>query len=196
MSDRQTTIVRRTTETEIELSLTLDGTGIGSIDTGVGFLDHMLSQFAVHGLFDLSVRAVGDRQVDDHHTVEDVGLALGEAVAAAVGDGTGIGRYGAATIPMDESLALVVVDLSGRSGCWIDAPLSGTIGGFDAELIEEFLIGVSRGGRLTLHARILAGTNRHHMAEALFKALGRSMDRATMLDPRRVGVPSSKGSLG
>jgi len=196
MSDREATVRRTTSETDVELTLKLDGVGEGTIATGVGFLDHLLTQFAVHGLFRLDVRAAGDRHIDDHHTVEDVGLALGEAISSAVGDRAGIGRYGAATIPMDESLALVAVDLSGRSGCWVDAPLTGTIGAFDAELIEEYFVGVSRGGRMTVHARILAGTNRHHMAEALFKAFGRAMDRATTLDPRRAGVSSSKGFLG
>jgi imidazoleglycerol-phosphate dehydratase len=196
MSAREATIRRTTTETDIEATLRLDGNGSGTIATGVGFLDHLLTQFTVHGLFELRVCAKGDRQVDDHHTVEDVGLTLGEAIATAIDNRAGIARYGSATIPMDESLALVAIDLSGRSGCWVTAPFTGTIGAFDAELIEEFLIGVSRGGRLTLHARIFAGTNRHHMAEALFKALGRAMAQATALDPRRAGVPSSKGSLG
>jgi len=196
MSNRAATIRRTTNETDIELTVKLDGNGDGTIATGVGFLDHLLAQFAVHGLFCLDVHAAGDRYVDDHHTVEDVGLALGEALSAAVGERAGIGRYGTATIPMDESLALVAIDLSGRSGSWVDAPLSGTIGAFDAELIEEFFVAVSRGGRMTVHARILAGRNRHHMAEALFKSFGRAMDRATALDPRRAGVPSSKGCLG
>jgi len=195
MSDREAAISRRTTETDISLGLRLDGTGQPSVRTGIGFLDHMLTLFAVQGLFDLDLRVEGDREVDDHHTVEDVGIALGEAVSEALGERRGIRRYGTFTVPMDESLALVALDLSGRSGCWVEAPLTGKIGTFDAELIEEFFVGFSRGGRLTLHARILAGKNQHHMAEALFKAFGRALDEATAIDPRRDGVPSSKGSL-
>jgi len=195
MSNREATIRKTTSETDVRLLLKLDGTGNGTIETGIGFLDHMLRQVVVQGLFDLDLRADGDRQVDDHHTVEDVGLALGEAVSDAIGERRGIRRYGTFVAPMDESLALVSIDLSGRSGCWVDAALTGPIGTFDADLVEEFLVGVARGARLTLHARILAGRNRHHMAEALFKALGRALDEATTLDPRRTGVPSSKGSL-
>ncbi len=195
MSDREAAISRRTNETDISLGLRLDGTGQPSVRTGIGFLDHMLTLFAVHGLFDLDLRVEGDREVDDHHTVEDVGIALGEAVSEALGERSGIRRYGAFTVPMDESLALVALDLSGRGGCWVETPFAGKIGAFDAELIEEFFVGFSRGGRLTLHARILAGKNRHHMAEALFKAFGRALDEAIAIDPRRDGVPSSKGSL-
>ena len=195
MSDREATISRKTTETDITLSLRLDGAGRPSVRTGVRFLDHMLAVFAVQGLFDLDVQVDGDREVDDHHTVEDVGITLGEGVSEALGARVGIRRYGTFTLPMDESLALVALDLSGRSGCWVEAPLTGRIGTFDAELIEEFFVGFSRGGRLTLHARILAGTNRHHMAEALFKAFGRALDEATAIDSHRNGVPSSKGTL-
>jgi imidazoleglycerol-phosphate dehydratase len=195
MSDREATISRRTNETDISLGLRLDGAGQLSVRTGIGFLDHMLTLFAVQGLFDLDLRVEGDREVDEHHTVEDVGIALGDAVSEALGARSGIRRYGTFTVPMDESLALVALDLSGRSGCWVEAPLTGKIGTFDAELIEEFFVGFSRGGRLTLHARILAGTNRHHMAEALFKAFGRALAEAIAIDPRRDGVPSSKGSL-
>ena len=197
MSNREATIRRTTNETDFEVVLKLDGDGDGegTIATGVGLLDHLLTQFAVHGLFCLEVRATGDREVDDHHTVEDVGRALGEAISASIGERSRIGRYGTATIPMDEALALVAVDLSGRSGCWVDAPISGAIGTLDAELVEEFFVAFARGGRLTLHARILAGTNRHHMAEALFKAFGRALDEAIAIDPRRSDVPSSKGTL-
>lgn len=195
MNDREAAISRKTNETDTSLSLRLDGTGRASVRTGIGFLDHMLTLFAVQGLFDLDLRVEGDREVDDHHTVEDVGIALGEAVSEALGERRGILRYGTLTVPMDESLALISLDLSGRSGCWVEAPLAGKIGTFDAELIEEFFVGFSRGGRLTLHARILAGKNRHHMAEALFKAFGRALDEATAIDPRRDDVPSSKGSL-
>jgi len=195
MSRREATIRRETSETDVSVGLKLDGTGASTIETGIGFFDHMLIQVAVHGLLDLNVRAIGDRHVDNHHTVEDVGLILGEALCCATGERTCIRRYGSSIVPMDESLALVAIDLSGRSGCWIEAPSADKIGSFDAELIEEFFVGFSRGGRLTLHARILRGGNRHHMAEALFKAFGRALDDATAIDRRRDGVPSSKGSL-
>lgn len=195
MNDRDAAVRRETSETDVSVDLMLDGTGTHSIETGIGFLDHMLAQVAVQGLFDLNVRSVGDRHVDDHHTVEDVGLAFGQAVHDATGARTGIRRYGTSIVPMDESLALISIDLSGRSGCWVEAPLTGRIGMFDAELVEEFFVGFARGGRLTLHARILAGMNRHHMAEALFKAFGRALDEATGLDARRDSVASSKGTL-
>lgn len=195
MNDREATVKRETSETNVNVDLKLDGTGAYSIQTGIGFLDHMLTQVAVQGVFDLSIRAVGDRHVDDHHTVEDVGLSLGQALSEATGDRAGIRRYGESIVPMDESLALVVVDLSGRSGCWVEAPLKGLIGTFDAELVEEFFVGFSRGGRLTLHAKILSGVNRHHMAEALFKAFGRALDEATCVDVRRSSIASSKGTL-
>ena len=195
MSNRQATVRRKTTETDVNVDLMLDGDGTHSIETGMGFFDHMLSQFAVQGLFSLNVRAEGDRHIDDHHTVEDVGFVLGGALCDATGERTGIRRYGTAIVPMDESLALVALDLSGRSGCWVETPVTGRVGTFDAELIEEFFAAFARGGRLTVHARILAGSNRHHMAEALFKAFGRALDEATAIDSRRVGVPSSKGAL-
>jgi len=195
MNDRETTLSRKTNETEVRVRLNLDGKGESAINTGVGFLDHMLTLFAVHGLFNLEVQVKGDRHVDDHHTVEDVGIVLGEAIGKALGERRGIRRYGTAILPMDETLGLISLDLSGRSTCQFDAPLTGKIGPFDAELIEEFFIAVSRGGDLTLHAKILAGGNQHHMAEALFKAFGRALDEATRIDPRIEGVPSSKGKL-
>lgn len=195
MSNRQATVRRKTTETDVNVDLMLDGGGTHGIETGMGFFDHMLSQFAVQGLFDLNVRAEGDRHIDDHHTVEDVGLVLGAALCDATGERTSIRRYGTAIVPMDESLVLVALDLSGRSSCWVETPLTGRIGAFDVELIEEFFAAFARGGRLTIHARILAGSNQHHMAEALFKAFGRALDEATAIDPRRAGVPSSKGAL-
>lgn len=195
MSDREAQLSRETNETEIRVRLNLDGKGESKITTGIGFLDHMLTSFAVHGLFDFEVEATGNRNVDDHHTVEDVGIVLGQAIGKALGERLGIRRYAASIIPMDESLAMVALDLSGRSACRFDAPLAGKIGAFDAELIEEFFVAVSRGGALTLHAKILAGGNQHHMAEALFKAFGRALDEATRIDPRVGGVPSSKGKL-
>ncbi len=196
MSDRQAARRRWTNETDVRVQLKLDGKGRCDIEAGIGFFDHMLTQFAVQGLFDLHVRVDGDRQVDDHHAVEDVGIVLGEVVSEAIGERARIARYGSSIIPMDEALALAAIDLSGRAACWLEAELSGKIGSFDAELVEEFFTGFSRGGALTLHARILAGRNRHHMAEALFKALGRALDAATQIDPRREDVPSSKGTLG
>jgi len=195
MSDREAKLSRKTNETQVRMRLNLDGKGESRITTGIGFLDHMLTSFAVHGLFDLELEASGDRNVDDHHTVEDVGIVLGQAIGKALKERLGIRRYATSILPMDESLAMVALDLSGRSACWFDAPLAGKIGAFDAELIEEFFVAVSRGGDLTLHVKILAGGNRHHMAEALFKAFGRALDEATRIDPRVGGVPSSKGKL-
>ena len=195
MNSRTATRRRATSETDITLTLTLDGTGQATLDTGVGFLDHMLNAFARHGRFDLQVLASGDLHVDDHHTVEDVGWVLGEALSEALGDRAGIARFGSSLLPMDEALAQVAIDLSGRSLCAFDAALGGKIGGFDAELIREFFLAFSRTGGLTLHARILAGENRHHMAEALFKGLGRALDEATCLDSRIDGIASTKGSL-
>jgi len=195
MNDREATLSRKTSETDIRIRLALDGRGECRVNTGIGFLDHMLALFAVHGLFDLEVQAEGDRHVDDHHTVEDVGIVLGEAIGTALGAKRGIRRYGTAILPMDETLAMVCLDLSGRSACQFDAPLTGRIGAFDAELIEECFVAVSRGGAFTLHVKILAGKNQHHIAEALFKAFGRALDEATQIDPRMEGVPSSKGRL-
>ena len=195
MSDREAQLSRKTSETEVRVRLDLDGKGDSRITTGLGFLDHMLTSFAVHGLFDLELEAKGDRNVDDHHTVEDVGIVLGEAIGKALGERRGIRRYATSILPMDETLGMVSLDLSGRSACQFDAPLAGKIGAFDAELIREFFVAVSRGGDLTLHAKILAGGNQHHAAEALFKAFGRALDEATRIDPRVGGVPSSKGKL-
>jgi len=195
MSDRETEMRRSTSETDVRVRLKLDGRGSHRIETGIGFLDHMLTLFAVQGLFDLDARVEGDRQIDDHHTVEDIGIVLGEAVSEAIGEGKGIRRYGTSIVPMDETLGLVALDLSGRPTCCFQAPLTGKIGTFDAELIEEFFTGFSRGGALTLHARILTGKNQHHMSEALFKGFGRALDEATGIDPRRDSVPSSKGTL-
>jgi len=195
MNDREAKLSRKTIETEVGVRLTLDGKGEYKVNTGVGFLDHMLALFAVHGLFNLEVQAKGDRHVDDHHTVEDVGIVLGEAIGKALGERRGIRRYATSILPMDETLGLVSLDLSGRSTCQFDAPLTGKIGTFDAELIEDFFVAVSRGAAVTLHAKIFAGRNRHHAAEALFKAFGRALDEATQIDPRIEGVPSSKGKL-
>jgi imidazoleglycerol-phosphate dehydratase len=195
---RSAQIARTTTETDICLSLELDGRGEHRIVTGIPFLDHMLAQVARHGRFDLSLQAKGDLPVDLHHTVEDVGIALGDAFTAALGDKAGIVRYGAARVPMDEALAGVVLDLSGRPYLAFQAPQlrGGRIGEFDADLVREFFQGLANHLRANLHVQVEYGQNLHHMAEAAFKALGRSLDQAVRLDPRMAGiVPSTKGSL-
>jgi imidazoleglycerol-phosphate dehydratase len=195
---RSATVVRTTTETDIRISLNLDGRGTHEVATGIPFLDHMLSAVARHGRFDLSVEARGDLTVDLHHTVEDVGIALGDAFAQAVGDRAGIVRYGAARVPMDEALASLVVDLSGRPYLVFQAPQikGGRIGEFDADLVREFFLGLTNHLRANVHVQVEYGENLHHMVEALFKALGRALDQATSLDPRLPGViPSTKGSL-
>lgn len=194
---RDAEIRRKTAETEISLRLGLDGTGGGTIDTGVGFLNHMLTLFARHGRFDLSVVCRGDTDVDDHHSVEDIGIALGEAFAAALGEKRGIRRYGSLMLPMDETLMLCAVDLSGR-GCLrmrVDFPTQ-KIGTFDTELVEEFFLGFVRRSGVTLHFQKLDGTNSHHIAEAMFKAFGRALGEAVSLDGR-IGdeIPSTKGVL-
>jgi imidazoleglycerol-phosphate dehydratase len=196
MSDRKATITRTTNETQIELALDLDGSGQAAIDTGVGFFDHMLHHVAVHGLFDLSVKATGDLFIDAHHTVEDVAIVLGQALDQALGDRRGIVRMAEATVPMDEALARVAVDLSGRSYAVVQARFNTpAIGALPTSLIAHVLESIAASGRLNLHAQVLYGRDDHHKAEALFKALGRALDAATRLDPRRGGVPSTKGTL-
>jgi imidazoleglycerol-phosphate dehydratase len=195
---RSASITRKTTETDIRIRLHLDGRGEHTIATGMPFLDHMLAQVARHGHFDLSVEASGDLQVDFHHTVEDLGIALGEAVSQALGDRAGIVRYGAARVPMDDALASVVVDLSGRPFLVFQAPqLKGErVGDFDLDLVREFFQGLASHLRANLHVQVEYGQNLHHIVEAAYKALGRALDQATSLDPRLVGVvPSTKGSL-
>lgn len=192
---REAAVTRRTTETDIALRLAIDGSGTADCRTGVGFLDHMLTLFARHGLFDLEVTCAGDAQVDDHHTTEDVGIVLGQALGQALGDKAGIVRYGGFTCPMDEALVAVHLDLSGRPHLSYALELDGKIGTFDAELVREFCGGLANTAQMTLHVRQLAGGNRHHLAEAAFKALGRALDAATRLDPRVAGVPSTKGML-
>ena len=193
---RQANIIRRTNETQIELSLNLDGSGQADISTGVGFFDHMLHHIAHHGLFDLTVKAEGDLYIDAHHTVEDVGIVFGQALAEALGDRKGIVRMGSAYVPMDESLARVVVDLSGRPYAVIqaefDTPMVGTM---PTSLVAHTLESIAFNGRLNLHAAVLYGKDDHHKAEALFKALGRALDTATRIDDRRGGIPSTKGTL-
>ncbi|HSB79566.1 MAG TPA: imidazoleglycerol-phosphate dehydratase HisB [Candidatus Methylomirabilis sp.] len=195
---RQAAITRTTSETDIRLSLDLDGRGEHRIETGIPFLDHMLAQVARHGRFDLRLQAKGDLPVDLHHTVEDVGITLGDAVSQALGDKAGIVRYGAARVPMDESLASAVIDLSGRPFLVFQAPQlrGGRIGDFDADLVQEFFQGLTNHLRANLHVQVEYGQNLHHMVEAAFKALGRALDQATLLDPRVAGVvPSTKGTL-
>lgn len=193
---RSATIERKTAETDIRLRFDVDGSGQAEIATGVGFLDHMLTLFARHGLFDLEVRAEGDLHVDQHHTVEDVGICLGTAIAQAVGDKRGIVRYGNFTVPMDEALVLASLDLSGRAylACGLDVGHR-KIGSFDAELVPEFFRAVASNALMTLHLRQLAGENGHHIVEAAFKAFGRALDAATRYDERVTGVPSTKGVL-
>jgi imidazoleglycerol-phosphate dehydratase len=189
------TVARSTRETSITLTLDLDGTGAAAVDSGVGFYDHLLGSMAHHGLFDLAVSATGDLEVDEHHTVEDVALVLGAAFAEALGDRAGIGRFGQSAVPMDESLASCVVDLSGRPYAVIDLPFRGErAGGLPLQLVEHALEAFARTSGTTLH---LSGTGRndHHLAEAAFKALGRALRVACELDPRRVGVASTKGTL-
>jgi len=195
-SPRSATIDRKTSETAISLKLTLDGEGVSRINTGIPFLDHMLTLFARHGLMDLRVEAKGDIDVDYHHTVEDVGLALGAALSQALGDKAGIRRYGSAYVPMDEALVRIVVDCSGRPFLAYEAPRGvEAIGLFPFQLVEEFLRGLSVQAGLTLHVSILAGRDAHHMAEAVFKALGRALDVAISHDVRVKGIPSTKGIL-
>ena len=188
---------RRTTrETDVSVELCLDGRGSASVGTGVPFLDHMLDALARHGLFDLEVRASGDTAVDDHHTVEDVGIVLGGVVRDALGDMKSIARYGSAAVPMDEALVLCAIDVSGRGQAHVDLrfPVE-RIGTFDVQLVKEFLIAFAANAGVTLHVRQLAGENAHHIAEAAFKALARALMEAVRIDPRVAGVPSTKGSL-
>jgi imidazoleglycerol-phosphate dehydratase len=194
--ERKAEIKRKTAETDVQVRLLVDGTGSAQVSTGVGFLDHMLTHVAVHGLLDLEVKATGDLHVDYHHTVEDVGIALGQALASALGDRAGVTRFGEAVVPMDDALAQVVLDLSGRAHlCYDDGLPPGKVGDVDIELFQEFFAALVRNAGVTLHVRALSGRNAHHVIEAVFKALGRAMDAAARIDPRRTGVPSTKGSL-
>lgn len=195
-SGRSATISRKTKETEIELSLNVDGAGRYDIQTGVPFLNHMLELFTRHGFFDLSIRATGDIEVDDHHTVEDVGLALGQAFRKALGGKEGIRRFGEATVPLDEALIQIVVDLSGRPFLAYDLKTKQSrIGTFDVELIHDFLLAFTNENAMNLHVRMLAGRNPHHIVEATFKGMARALDAATQRDPRVQGVLSTKGTL-
>ena len=193
---RTETIERKTTETDIRLTLNLDGSGESKIDTGCGFLDHMLTLFAKHGSFDLDVKCVGDTQVDYHHTVEDIGIVLGTAFANALGDKAGIRRYGNFILPMDEALILTAVDFSGRAylGCDLRIPTE-KVGDFDTELVEEFWYGFVRAAQCSLHIRQLAGTNSHHIIEGAFKSAARSMREAVSVEAGSTSIPSTKGVL-
>jgi len=194
---RTADITRNTNETRIAVSLNLDGTGKQSIDTGVPFLDHMIDQIARHGLIDLDVKCDGDVHIDDHHTVEDVGIALGQAIARAVGDKKGITRYGHSYVPLDEALSRVVIDFSGRPGLEYHIPFTRShVGRFDVDLTQEFFQGFVNHALVTLHIDNLRGTNSHHQAETVFKAFGRALRMALTLDPRSEGmIPSTKGVL-
>ena len=194
---RTAEIIRKTAETDIMLRLDLDGRGESAIDTGVGFLNHMLTLFARHGRFDLYVKCVGDTDVDDHHTAEDIGIALGQAFAGALGDKRGIVRYGSQILPMDESLILSAVDISGRDYLGYDLAIpTEKVGTFDTELVEEFWLGFVRNARITLHIRKMAGTNSHHIIEGAFKSVGRSLRQAVAVDAAFANeIPSTKGVL-
>lgn len=196
MAERRAAVERKTRETEVRVQLVLDGSGSTEIRTGIGFLDHMLELFGRHGWFDLFVRATGDIQVDDHHTAEDVGIVLGQAVDRALGDRAGIARFGAASVPMDEALANVALDLSGRGHLVFNVQFAQEkIGSYDAGITREFLGAFTTNARATLHVNVPYGQDGHHITEAVFKALGRALAEATAFDARVRGVPSTKGVL-
>lgn len=197
MSERQASVTRDTLETQITVKINLDGTGQFKADTGVPFLEHMMDQIARHGLIDLDIHAKGDLHIDDHHTVEDIGITLGQAFAKAVGDKRGMTRYGHAYVPLDEALSRVVIDFSGRPGLQMDIPFTrGNIGSLDVELFGEFFHGFVNHAGVTLHIDNLKGKNAHHQAETVFKAFGRALRMALTPDPRMAGMmPSTKGSL-
>ncbi len=197
VAPRLAEVTRNTAETKITVKVNLDGTGVAKLHTGIGFFDHMLDQIARHGLIDLDIHADGDLHIDGHHTVEDVGIALGQAVHKAVGDKKGIRRYGHAYVPLDEALSRVVIDLSGRPGLIMNVPFkSGMIGAFDTQLTHEFFQGFVNHAFATVHIDNLRGENAHHQAETVFKAFARALRSALEFDPRAVGmIPSTKGSL-
>ena len=194
--DRIAEIVRNTNETKIHMTLNLDGSGTGDIHTGIGFFDHMLNSFARHGFFDLSVTVEGDLEVDTHHTVEDTGIVLGQAIARAVGDKQGITRYGSQILPMDEALVMCALDLCGRPYLVCDLTLDREkVGDLETEMVREFFYAVSYGAAMNLHIRQMSGANNHHIIEAAFKAFARALDAACAMDPRVSGVLSTKGAL-
>lgn len=193
---RTSKVSRTTTETDINVKLTLDGKGSYILDTGVPFLDHMLALWSKHGMFNLDIAAQGDTGIDDHHTVEDIGICLGQAINQALGNKEGITRYGTAFAPMDEALAMVVVDISGRAYLSFDAQMPAPkVGDFDTELVEEFLRALANHADMTMHVRLLQGKNTHHIIEAIFKGLGRAIKDAVAIDARIEGIPSTKGQL-
>ena len=193
---RISSVERSTRETHIAVTLNLDGSGVSDISTGMGFFDHMLEGFARHGLFDLTCRAEGDLHVDGHHTVEDTGIVIGQALAQALGDKQGIRRYGSAILPMDDALVLCAVDLGGRPWLNYDCSFpSGRVGDLDTELVREFFYGITCNAAINLHIRLLDGINTHHMIEAMFKAFAKALDTASGFDPRITDVLSTKGSL-
>lgn len=194
--DRIATFERKTKETDIALTLKIDGTGVSDIKTGIGFFDHMLTGFSKHGFFDLDVKVKGDLEVDGHHTVEDTGIVLGNAIKEAIGDKVGIKRYGYFILPMDDALVLCSLDLSGRPYFSFDAEFpTQTVGDFETELVREFFYAISYSAGMNLHIKVLSGLNSHHIAEAMFKAFGKALDEATMKDSRITSVLSTKGSL-
>lgn len=196
MSERRYKVNRETKETLINVEVMIDGQGEGEIDTGVGFLDHMLVLFKSHGFFDTNIYCDGDNEVDDHHTTEDIGIAIGQAFKQALGDKKGIRRYATVSIPMDEALATVHIDISGRPHLVYNVDgLKDKVGNFDTELVQEFFQGFTNHAGVTLHINLEYGTNTHHMIEAVFKAFARALDQATSLDPRVKGIPSTKGLL-
>jgi len=195
-TNRKATIARTTKETDIKLILNLDGHGVSSINTSIPFLDHMLEQVARHGLVDLTVEAKGDREIDDHHTVEDIGICFGEALHDALADKTGICRYGHAYVPLDEALSRVVLDLSGRPGMEYHIPFpKERVGDFDVDLFKEFFQAIVNHGKITLHIDAIRGANNHHMIETVFKAFGRALRMSVEHDERVSGIPSTKGAL-
>ena len=194
--ERTAAITRKTGETDITVTIDLDGTGKSEINTGIGFFDHMLTAFAKHGFFDLKVLVAGDLDVDGHHTVEDTGIVLGQAIAAALKDKAGIKRYGSMILPMDETLVMGAVDLCGRPYFVMDADFkTPAVGAFDTQLVQEFFYAVSYAAMMNLHLRVITGINDHHKIEAMFKAFARALDEAVTIDPRVEGIPSTKGTL-
>lgn len=196
MAERKAIVNRKTSETDISFVLNLDGSGKADIDTGIGFFDHMLNSFARHGLFDLKVKADGDLYVDSHHSIEDTGIVLGQAIKEAVGDKKGIKRYGSIILPMDEALVLCALDLSGRPYLVFDAEFTReSVGYFDTEMVKEFFYAVSYSAGMNLHIRMLSGSNNHHIIEGMFKAFAKALDEAVRIDTRITDVLSTKGSL-
>ncbi len=196
MGTRQATVTRKTQETNIKISLNLDGSGVSNIETGIGFFDHMLTGFAKHGFYDMDVMVSGDLEVDGHHTVEDTGIVLGQAIAQALGDKKGIKRYGSMILPMDETLVMSAVDLCGRPYFVMDADFDAPmVGDFDTQLVREFFYAVSYSAAMNLHLRVITGMNDHHKIEAMFKAFAKALDEASTFDPRITDVLSTKGAL-